>query len=205
MIKAIFEMDKFLQSRPALANNNQNEVTAVIRPRPTDADSDTDSNNDVVVEISLNSSCEVEQVSQDQGNDVSIDDIRPSTSTTGTDNNPWPYLKEFFIYIGLKGNMKNLEYQCLLCKPSCKKLSCSATSMNNLKIHVKRSHPTSLGKFQRCIDDHKAKRKRKLTKESESAQNPAKKKLLQTSITENRQPRPRQEVYENKVSFYTVF
>ena len=124
-------MDKFLQSRPALANNNQNEVTpAVIRP----TDSDTDSTNDVVVEISLNSSCEVEQVSQDQGNDVSIDDIGPSACTTGTDNNPWPYLKDFFIYIGFKGNMKNLEYQCLLCKPSCKKFSCSATSMNNLKI-----------------------------------------------------------------------
>ena len=85
MIKATFEMNKFLRSRPALANNNQNEVTAVI------SDSDTDSNNDVVVEISLNSSCEVEQVSQDQGNDASTDDIEPST--TGSDYNPWPYFK----------------------------------------------------------------------------------------------------------------
>ena len=79
------------------------------------------------------------------------------------------------------------------------------TSMNNLKKHVKSSHPTFVKKLQNAIDDQKRKhiaRKRKV--QPEVAQTPAKKVLLQTSLTDNRQPRPRpqQEVYENKVSVF---
>ena len=196
-------MDRFLQCVPALSNKDQNEASAVI----TDSDTDSNVNANVVLEISLNnSSCEVERVIQDLGNetnDMSTDDSGPST--TVTDSNPWPYIKEFFLFIGMKSNKKNLEYQYLLCKASCKMFSCSATFMNNLKKHVERSHPTSLKKFQSCIDAHKSKRKRKQTKESELTQNPAKMKLVQTSVTEKHQPRPRKQEYDNKVSFYAVF
>ena len=68
------------------------------------------------------------------------------------------------------------------------------------------SHPTFVKKLQNAIDDQKRKhiaRKRKAQPE-EIAQTPAKKVLLQTSLTDNRQlrPHPRQEVYENKVSIF---
>ena len=42
-------------------------------------------------------------------------------------------------------------------KPLYKKLSCSITSMNNLKKHVKSSQPTFVKKLQNAIDDQKRK------------------------------------------------
>ena len=80
------------------------------------------------------------------------------------------------------------------------------TSMNNLKKHVKSSHPTFVKKLQNAIDDQKRKHiaKKREAQPEEVAQTPAKKVLLQTSLTDNRQarPRPRQEVYEDKVSVF---
>ena len=127
-------------------------------------------------------------------------------SLSSNKQNPWPYLNRFFECIGLKDQKNNLEYQCLLCKPLRKKLSCCMTSMNNLKKHVKSSHPTLVKKLQNAIDDQKRKHiagKRKAQSE-EVAQTSAKKVLLQTSLTDNRLPRSRsrQEVYENKVSVF---
>ena len=68
----------------------------------------------------------------------------------------------------------------------------SVTSMTNLKKHIHWSHPTSVAKFQTCVDNYKIIRKRKKTKESEN--NLVKKKMLQTLVTDNQYPKPRQEV-----------
>ena len=70
----------------------------------------------------------------------------------------------------------------MLCQPLSKILSCRVTSMTNLKKLIHRSHPTSVAKFQTCIDNYKITRKRKKTKESEN--NPVKRKMLPTLVTD---------------------
>ena len=78
------------------------------------------------------------------------------------DCNPWPFIKNVFECIGSKNDRKtNLECKCLLCQSLSKILFCILTSITNLKKHIHRSHPTSVAKFQTCIDNYKITRKRK--------------------------------------------
>ena len=116
---------------------------------------------------------------------VHIQDENQKIENNCTDDcNPWPHIKNFFECIGSKIDGKNnSEYKCLLCQPLSKILSFSVTSMTNLKKLIHWSHPTSVAKFQTCIDNYKMTRKRKKTEESEY--NPVKRKMLQTLVTDN--------------------
>lgn len=74
--------------------------------------------------------------------------------------NPWPYMEEYFDFIGIKG--KNLEFKCLLCTDKEKILSVSNKSSFNLKLHIGRSHPFESEQFQSLIANAtQAVRKRK--------------------------------------------
>ena len=90
---------------------------------------------------------------------------RPTSNTTAQqsnviDGNPWPYLHEFFVFIGKKSDGKYLEFQCVLCHPLERSFSTSIGSANNLKKHVERQHSHKLPQYNQCLKDARQNRKR---------------------------------------------
>ena len=66
---------------------------------------------------------------------TSADSDTKRTSKRSNEDNPWPYLKDYFTFICKKSNRKNLEFRCISCKPKVKNLSTSILSANNLRKH----------------------------------------------------------------------
>ncbi|KAF2350720.1 Tetrapyrrole biosynthesis uroporphyrinogen III synthase [Trinorchestia longiramus] len=66
--------------------------------------------------------------------------------------NPWPYLSEFFKFVGFRGK-DNVEFQCLFCMPIRKTLSTSIKSHANLKKHVGRVHSHVFEQYQQCVKE----------------------------------------------------
>ena len=135
--------------------------------------------------------------------------LRPNTSTgnaasNNDDQNPWPFIKGFFSYLGKQANGKSVYFQCLMCKPKFKKLSTSMMSTNNLKKHVASAHAHNSKKFQECIDSAKKSRKRQYSTfnmEGSDADTSSNSKSPSTFFQRQIYPRVTQEMYELKVSY----
>ncbi|KAJ8273932.1 hypothetical protein GJAV_G00107110 [Gymnothorax javanicus] len=60
------------------------------------------------------------------------------------DECPWPYLEDFFMYRGRKGD--SVQMQCKLCLTSTV-ISAYKTSASNLKKHIARKHPSKIEQY----------------------------------------------------------
>ena len=87
----------------------------------------------------------------DQSSQASPISTQTQAVLVNESDNPWPHIKDYFTFIGKKTNGKNVEFQCVQCKPPVKKFSTSIASSNNLKKHLKSAHPFALSKFQNVL------------------------------------------------------
>ena len=63
--------------------------------------------------------------------------------------NPWPHLDEFFLLKSGEGD--KLVFQCLVCLPKTVLIKGHMTSLNNLKQHIKRTHPVKFKQFEEKV------------------------------------------------------
>jgi hypothetical protein len=73
--------------------------------------------------------------------------------------NPWPHLKDFYVYVERKE--KNLNYQCVLCQPKAFYVKAHISSAQNLKCHISRSHPARYVEFLDVVSMGSAQGKKK--------------------------------------------
>ncbi|KAI7809587.1 Tol2 transposase [Triplophysa rosa] len=59
---------------------------------------------------------------------------------------PWPYLQDFFSYIGVKNSSYRIK--CLLCLPRVTEILAFKNSPSNLKKHIERKHVGHLKKYE---------------------------------------------------------
>ncbi|XP_018010078.1 uncharacterized protein LOC108667549 isoform X1 [Hyalella azteca] len=107
--------------------------------------------------------------------------------------NPWPHLEDFFVFKSVDERNANLMFfQCVLCQPKETTIKGHASSLYNLKSHVKRNHPAHAIQFEERIKAGSSRGKHRQSScsssrsSSLSSQPPAKKKcqLAQPSIGE---------------------
>ena len=66
--------------------------------------------------------------------------------------NPWPHLERYFkLSRQDKDNEKVLYFECQKCRPTKKIVRGHVTSLNNLKSHIKRTHPSVAIQFEEEI------------------------------------------------------
>jgi len=206
-------MDKFLKkstTAPILitddtstsdtsSNDSSCELLSESPPQSNEAESATMNSNAIL---------SASPVSEDDTSHDQMCSATTSSQTVDSSGNPWPYIEEFFLFLGKKSGGRNIEFQCLLCKPLIKKFSTSRTSANNLKKHIKSVHPLSVNNFQKVFDEVKQSRKRKIS--VEKTQENQNKKTKPSDFFQSRSKLTgnaavSQELYENKVSFLYLF
>ncbi|XP_052833627.1 uncharacterized protein LOC106874908 isoform X3 [Octopus bimaculoides] len=64
-------------------------------------------------------------------------------------HNPWPHLDEYFLIKSREGD--KLIFNCNMCLPKTVPIKAHTTSLNNLKQHIKRTHPTKFMQFEMKI------------------------------------------------------
>ncbi len=80
--------------------------------------------------------------------------------------NPWPYLANFFKPHSREED--NMQFHCVLCLPKKTLLKCHATSLGNLKTHVKRCHASHLEELDELARSHSGRgKKREVSVEGE--------------------------------------
>ena len=62
--------------------------------------------------------------------------------------NPWPHLNDYFLLKSGVGD--KLIFQCQVCLPKTVLVKGHMTSLNNLKQHIKRTHPVKFMQFSSC-------------------------------------------------------
>jgi hypothetical protein len=65
---------------------------------------------------------------------------------------PWPYVSDYFSFIGLRSN-KEPCYECCLCRHKRVKVNAHLSTLYNLKSHVKRRHPGWSEAFREAIQE----------------------------------------------------
>ena len=63
--------------------------------------------------------------------------------------NPWPYLNDYFLLKSGVGD--KLIFQCKVCLPKTVLIKGHMTSLNNLKQHIKRTHPVKFMQFEEKV------------------------------------------------------
>ena len=128
-----------------------------------------------------------------------ISDTDTAAHETPTEN-PWPYLDKFFKFI-CKKSKDNIEFECLLCKPTSKRLSANVKSHINLRKHIARMHEYVLGQYQKCIDERSRPKKRQCNEPLESSkENTEKRQLTLKYFSQPTSSRVSQTLFEEKVS-----
>lgn len=124
-------------------------------------------------------------------NDSDIDCIGIANEKTpqnaSVDLGPWPYINKYFKFVSGKEGSDILNFQCQICLPLKKNISCSKKSRNGLKSHINRSHFFLANEFKKCLTDGtKVARKRPhqtVSKDSEETScRPKQAKTLQPTI-----------------------
>jgi hypothetical protein len=72
---------------------------------------------------------------------------------------PWPYVSDYFSFIGLRSNNEPC-YECCLCRHKRVKVNAHLSTLYNLKSHVKRRHPGWSEAFREAIQDGRRFRRR---------------------------------------------
>jgi hypothetical protein len=72
---------------------------------------------------------------------------------------PWPYVSDYFSFIGLRSNNEPC-YQCCLCRHKRVKVNAHLSTLYNLKSHVKRRHPGWSEAFREAIQEGRRIRRR---------------------------------------------
>jgi hypothetical protein len=83
-------------------------------------------------------------------------EVEPDLPGEQLGNDPWPYLKNFFGFRGREG--ENVRYECCLCSPKHVVIRAHASSLANLRSHVKRMHPDKLKEFEDAVAARRLKR-----------------------------------------------
>ncbi len=65
---------------------------------------------------------------------------------------PWPYVSDYFSFIGLRSNNEPC-YECCLCRHKRVKVNAHRSTLYNLKSHVKRRHPGWSEAFREAIQE----------------------------------------------------
>jgi hypothetical protein len=65
---------------------------------------------------------------------------------------PWPYVSDYFSFIGLRSNNEPC-YECCLCRHKRVKVNAHLSTLYNLKSHVKRRHPGWSEAFREAIQE----------------------------------------------------
>lgn len=72
---------------------------------------------------------------------------QPSRAMAGVaELNPWPHIEDFYVLESRNGQL--LNFHCVLCKPKVVIIKGHTSSLNNLKSHVNRNHPSQLKIFE---------------------------------------------------------
>ncbi len=67
---------------------------------------------------------------------------------------------KFFVLLDdEESNSENKQYQCQLCLPRKKIISCHVKSNSNLTKHIERIHPSETCQFKKFLEENKLKRK----------------------------------------------
>jgi hypothetical protein len=72
---------------------------------------------------------------------------------------PWPYVSDYFSFIGLRSNNEPC-YECCLCQHKRVKVNAHLSTLYNLKSHVKRRHPGWSEAFREAIQEGRRFRRR---------------------------------------------
>ena len=79
---------------------------------------------------------------QDRGDlHLEVDDVGTSSSSEDEQpacDHPWPHLKQYFRVKCVEGN--HAVFTCVQCQPKKVEVKGHATSLSNLKSHIKRKH-----------------------------------------------------------------
>ena len=100
---------------------------------------------------------------------VSADTSSATSSEAVTAPNPWPWVADFFHYLGAEkaktGASTNLLFRCQLCHKNGSKRTVKAntTSRANLKSHIKLNHGSSFAQFEEMCSSNTRKRPAKTT------------------------------------------
>lgn len=63
--------------------------------------------------------------------------------------NPWPHIEDFYVLESRNGQL--LNFHCVLCEPKVVTINGHTSSLNNLKSHVNRNHPSHLKNFEDTV------------------------------------------------------
>ena len=73
--------------------------------------------------------------------------------------NPWPYMEKYFKLSSWKG--RNLYFQCQMCLPAKKIISCSEKSRSGWKSHIQHVHTFCYNSFKACLAEGSKSRSKK--------------------------------------------
>lgn len=127
--------------------------------------------------------------------------------------NPWPHLQKYFVFVENDGtaNLKDnhLSFRCQLCCPKQVVIKAHASSLTNLKSHVKRIHPYKAEEFENKIREGiRNKRKLQVPCSDAGSSSSSSKKPRQPSIIEacssNSGRNVRQSEVDNKIVDFFV-
>ncbi|XP_042235836.1 uncharacterized protein LOC121875363 isoform X1 [Homarus americanus] len=83
---------------------------------------------------------------------VAVSETAQAEGQAQESQSPWPHLDDYFVLKSRdKRNANILYFQCVICQPKETTIKGQATSLYNLKSHVKRKHPAHAIQFEERI------------------------------------------------------
>ena len=97
---------------------------------------------------------------------------------------PWPHLKKYFTLKAVNKDKTQLQFACILCKPKETVIKAHASSLFNLKSHIKKKHSTRAKQFEETIKAGSSRDKHLNKICSQTDEPPPKKTQVQLTVSE---------------------